>query len=458
MREAKETKGRLAQSVTNRFLWLGGLFAIVLVCLFFCVAWPRICEKPTIRLNGEAKMTVAAGSIFRDEGATARLFREKIDDRVYVTGEVDTSAPGTYELTYSVDGRFKTYSVTRVVVVEDQTAPQLVLNGDSAVKVDEIDAYEDPGATAEDNYDGDLTEQISVKKKKTGDYTWEVTYMVADQAGNESTAVREVILRDQTAPEVTLKGKDSVTIKEREKFKDPGAKARDDRDGDLTDSVSVEGYVDIYRPGTYSVTYTATDAEGNQGQAVRTVTVERVHNNPKNAIYLTFDDGPSSDVTEEILDILAENGIQATFFICDYDKSTLPLIKRMIDEGHTVGIHGYSHDYAEIYDSTEDFMNNIYTLRDKLKEDTGYEAFCIRFPGGSGNSVSAEYTDGIMTDLVQMVTDDNLMYVDWNVSSGDAEGQHVPSEEILENVTSELQKDQTNIVLMHDTSAKKVDG
>ena len=338
----------------------------------------------------------------------------------------------------------------------DHTGPVITLNGDAKVVVPtSIDEYQEPGATAVDACDGDVSSDIKTKMEQVNDYTWKVTYTVKDSHDNESTAEREVCLQDTQAPQITLNGDSDITIKEQEKFEDPGVTAVDDRDGDLTANVTKDGYVDIYRSGTYTITYTVTDSSGNTAQATRNVTVEKVEVNTGDAIYLTFDDGPSSDVTVRILDTLKANGIKATFFICDYDEDKLPIIKRMIDEGHTIGIHGYSHDYSQIYTSVDAFMENINKLKNKLKEDTGYDAFVIRFPGGSSNTVSEKYCQGVMTQLAQRVTDDGLMYMDWNVSSGDAEGNNRPVNLIIGNVTGGFKHGRNNVVLMHDTSAKQ---
>ncbi|MCD7864421.1 MAG: DUF5011 domain-containing protein, partial [Clostridiales bacterium] len=335
MKWLSEIWNRLDQRVRNRFLSLAGVCVLVIFCLFVTIAWPQISGKPELTLTGEAEITISAREAYCDEGASAMLIRKDVSDRIYETDNLDISAPGTYEISYHVDGRWQTYTVTRTVTVVDTTAPEIILNGDSPVTVDQIEAYEEPGAEVTDNCDGDLSGALSIHMDQINDYTYQVTYEVSDRAGNAVSCSREVIIRDQVAPEISLVGDESVTIQEREKFDDPGAAATDDRDGDITDSISRERYVDIYRPGTYTVTYTATDGGGNQAQVSRTVCVERVNHNPENAIYLTFDDGPSPDVTAQILDILAANHIKATFFICNYDEETLPLIQRMIAEGHT---------------------------------------------------------------------------------------------------------------------------
>lgn len=455
MKNKKRYREDLCRMRRSIVISLIGVGVMIFFCVFAVQIWPRISGKPQITINGLSDMTIAAGADFMDEGAHADILGENVDDRIYVTGEVDTSVPGTYEISYNVDGRWQTYSAVRTVTVKDETAPEITLNGEENVTVDRIEDYQEPGASACDNCDGDLTDGLTEEMEQVNAYTYQVTYRAEDAAGNVGTAVRQVVIRDTVPPEISLSGEASVSIKEREKFEDPGATAQDDRDGDLTSQIERSGYIDIYRPGTYTVVYTVSDAGGNQAQVQRQVTVEQVYSNPANSVYLTFDDGPSADVTPQILDTLAKNNVKATFFICDYDDSKIPLLKRMIAEGHTIGIHGYSHDYKTIYASPDAFMDNVYKLRDKLKEDTGYEAFCMRFPGGSSNTVSAKYCPGIMTNLVQKLTDDGMMYVDWNVSSGDASGKRLTPAQIAANVRGGLKHGRGNIVLMHDTSAKK---
>ena len=175
---------------------------------------------------------------------------------------------------------------------------------------------------------------------------------------------------------------------------------------------------------------------------------------PEKWVCLTFDDGPSDRVTPRVLDTLKAYNVHATFFIVNYGESGKALIRRMIDEGHTVAIHGYSHDYAAIYKSDEAFMQNIYRLRDRLRSDFGYEAAIIRFPGGSSNTVSRQYSVGIMSRLAQRVQAEGFTYFDWNVSSGDAAGTPASSDQIYNNVTSALRHGRSNVVLMHDAGAK----
>ena len=102
------------------------------------------------------------------------------------------------------------------------------------------------------------------------------------------------------------------------------------------------------------------------------------------------------------MDVLKEKNVKATFFILNYNEAGEKLVKREIPEGHTVGIHGYSHQYSEIYKSVDIYMENITKLQNKLLASTGYNTTITRFPGGSSNTVS-RYNPGIMTLLCSEV-------------------------------------------------------
>lgn len=173
-------------------------------------------------------------------------------------------------------------------------------------------------------------------------------------------------------------------------------------------------------------------------------------------IFLTFDDGPSLSITPQILDILKSNNITATFFIVDYEYGSEKedLVKRAFNEGHTIALHGTSHQYSEIYSSLDALISNFETLQEKVFTSTGYRSYIIRFPGGSSNTVSKKYSEGIMTKAVEYFSTTDFVYFDWNVDSQDAGGAY-SKEEVFENVTSMIKPNRNNVVLMHDSNNKK---
>lgn len=265
---------------------------------------------------------------------------------------------------------------------------------------------------------------------------------------------------DTVVPEIHLEGDSQIVLKPKTKYVEPGYTAIDDQDGDITSKVEITG--NKIEDGTYELYYNVKDSSGNKAETVvRKVLVEAVKEeentenhekrNKSGVIYLTFDDGPSLDITPKVLDILKEENVKATFFILNYGESKEDLVKRIVSEGHTLGIHGYSHDYKTIYASDEAYMNNIKKLQNKIQETTGIITKYTRFPGGSSNTVSRKYSQGIMTRLTQRLIDEGYKYYDWNVSVEDA-GSSKTQEEVYNRYVKELNNSRANIVLMHDFS------
>lgn len=174
----------------------------------------------------------------------------------------------------------------------------------------------------------------------------------------------------------------------------------------------------------------------------------------KGIIYLTFDDGPSSDITPQILDILEEKNIKATFFLVHYSEKNQELVKREARMGHTIGLHGYTHTYSEVYQSADACMENFRKIQEQVFQTTGKKSNIIRFPGGSSNTISRKYCEGVMTELSQRVIEEGFRYFDWNVDSDDA-GRAKTSEDVYHNVTSGIKENRNNIVLMHDFSGNE---
>ncbi|MGN0412138.1 MAG: polysaccharide deacetylase family protein [Lachnospiraceae bacterium] len=168
-------------------------------------------------------------------------------------------------------------------------------------------------------------------------------------------------------------------------------------------------------------------------------------------VYLTFDDGPSEE-TDRILDILDEYQVKATFFVTGKpDDKYGDVYRRIVADGHTLGMHSFSHNYSRIYASEEAFREDVEQLRDYLYQETGVESFFYRFPGGSSNTVSRTSIQQLITYLNKQ----NIVYFDWNVSAGDATSEYVSSERITSRVISQVGEYKEAVVLMHDSSDKK---
>lgn len=191
------------------------------------------------------------------------------------------------------------------------------------------------------------------------------------------------------------------------------------------------------------------DVEENQSKELQigNNTLEETYDGYRK-IYLTFDDGPSK-YTDTILDILKEYHVKATFFVLGKTgEENERLYKRIVDEGHTIGLHSYSHQYEEIYASLDGYQQDLLKLEEYIFQITGYHSKIVRFPGGSSNTVS----DVPMQVFIDFLEKNDYTYFDWNVASGDAALKELSQEEIVKNVTENLNTMQQAVVLLHDAA------
>lgn len=167
-------------------------------------------------------------------------------------------------------------------------------------------------------------------------------------------------------------------------------------------------------------------------------------------VYLTFDDGPSSN-TDKILDVLKEYEVKATFFVVGKtDEQSIKAYQRIVEEGHTLAMHSYSHVYSEIYESKESFIADMEKLQEHLYQITGIWPRFYRFPGGSSNTVSQ--TD--MQELASYLKENGITYFDWNIASGDAVSRELAANTIVENCLSNIDRFNECMILMHDAAGK----
>ena len=169
----------------------------------------------------------------------------------------------------------------------------------------------------------------------------------------------------------------------------------------------------------------------------------------ENTVYLTFDDGPSI-LTENILMYLRQEGVKATFFVVPEDTEFCKnLLKRIANEGHTIGIHSASHDYEKIYSTPEAFLDDFYTAYSIVYEATGIKADIYRFAGGSINDYNEETRDAIIAEMNRR----GFQYFDWNVDSNDWQGYNWT--QLYNSVLEDACELSTPVILFHDTGARE---
>lgn len=226
---------------------------------------------PVITLNGESSMSMYIGDTYVEPGASAT---DNVDGNVTVevSGQVNTSVGGDYTVTYvAKDKAGNTSSLTRTITIVDNKPPVLTLNGAAPMQLPIYDSYVEPGVKAVDETDGELevTTTGTVNSAVLGQY--EIVYSATDNAGNQATISRKVVVFDGVAPVITLNGDSEMSILDSEQYIEAGAKAVDNVDGDV--EVNIKGLVDLTKPSQYIITYSATDSSGNESSINREVTV-----------------------------------------------------------------------------------------------------------------------------------------------------------------------------------------
>ena len=183
--------------------------------------------------------------------------------------------------------------------------------------------------------------------------------------------------------------------------------------------------------------------------------IQSVYKSDKKRAFLTFDDGPSS-VTPTILDVLKQENIKATFFVLGSEVEQRPdTVKKMYEDGHFIANHGYSHSYSQIYSSKEAVLDEYNRCNDAVKNAIGvpeYNSHLFRFPGGL---TGGKYAD-IKNQANELLMQNDIMHVDWNALTGDAETNDLSIEFELMRLQQTSADKNSIVILMHDAPAKKV--
>ncbi len=183
--------------------------------------------------------------------------------------------------------------------------------------------------------------------------------------------------------------------------------------------------------------------------------IKHIYSSDTKRAFLTFDDGPSSN-TNQILDILNERGIKATFFVLGSNVEKNPeMVKRMYDEGHFIANHGYSHVYETIYQSPQAVLDEYNRCNQVVRDAIGeqeYNSHLFRFPGGL---VGGKYAD-IKNQANDLLLQNDIVHVDWNALNGDSETTSPTIEYEVQRIQETVGDKQSVVILMHDAQAKTV--
>lgn len=408
-----------------------GLIAFLFICIIFllCYAFKNpillYSSNPEVEINHE----------YDPKDNIQQVFFHSNSD-VKISGDINTNKIGKYEITYQL----KNYKKTCKVSVKDTKAPDLKLKAYKAGMKEDVK----PESFVESVKD-DSKVSLSFKKKPTKDKKQTITIIAKDEHGNK--AMKETTLTLVKDIEKPIIHTDTISVY-------VGSKPNYKSYIEVTDNMDSKPKIKIdsskvktKKTGTYKLLVTATDRSGNKAKAKINVTVEE----PSKVVYMTFGDGPSEN-TDKILKILKKYDAKATFFVTGNNQKYNSSIKKAADQGNTIALHTYTHDYANVYSSTTAYFEDLQKVSDMVKQITGKAPKYIRFPGGSSNTISAQYSQGIMSALDNMVHEKGYEYFDWNCSSGDAASNTVPAQDIVRNATS-CDYEQI-MILFHDSSPK----
>lgn len=429
------------------------LFMILLIIFF--ISFFIFCEKKLyFNIKGNNYVEINIGEEYEEIGYEAKIcnkylkfFCKNLNDFVSISKR---NKNDKLFINYLIEYNNIKNVLTREIVFKDLESPKINLEGND-VNLCPNQKYIETGYKAYDNVDGDITNKVEVKTLYNKIY-----YSAIDSSGNKKTIFRKVNYIDNESPSITLNGSETLYVFKNKKYNEYGVNISDNCDNDLNMNLKIDSNVNTSKVGKYKVTYTVNDNSGNISSISRNVIVyDDISDVKKNGqiIYLTFDDGPAS-YTIDILDTLKKYNIKATFFVTNQFSSYQYLIKREYEEGHTVAVHTYSHDYKTIYSSIDNYILDFDNMNQIIYEQTGEYSKIFRFPGGTSNTIS-KFNKGIMTNLVNLMKDSGYLNFDWNVDSMDTSTKD--PKEIANNVIKELDKNEYSIVLMHDIKKANIE-
>lgn len=357
---------------------------------------------------------------------------------------IDTNKLKTFKLIYKVKYKNEEKTIKKIIDILDIEGPSINVK-EKTVNVCPDSKKYNIEYQAIDNYDGNVTEKV--KKEIIDNY---LVLSVTDSNKNKTVKKIKISYKDQDKPIITLNGNNTISLLVGESYKEQGASAIDNCDGDISSNINIDNNIDINKPGDYQVSYQVLDKAGNTEKVIRNIKVipKNNVNSSSKVIYLTFDDGPGA-YTNQLLDVLKKYNVKATFFVTNQYSNYINLIKREHEEGHTVAIHSYTHRYYYIYSNLNNYFTDLDNMNEVIKKYTGSYSKLVRLPGGSSNTVSRQYSKGIMTSIINELERRGYSYFDWNCVSGDAGGTTSTSV-VVSNVTNCMRTNKALIVLQHD--------
>lgn len=426
-------------------------YKLLLIILVLVITLIILSIKPTNQIVlYNYHPVIEISNKFDPQANIQKVIGGSISDVNVDTSKIDFSKVGKYPITYI----YNNIKTTITIELQDTLKPNVEVQEvtvDLGMKITARDVVKDI-------YDNSRT---TVKFKKdyqfdhVGDYEVEVSICRANSNCVTKKTVVHVLPKDTTPPEI-LGIRNLSVLKDSDIDLLSSVSVKDNQDDNPTLTIDSSN-LDISKVGDYQIVYFAKDRSGNMTKetcivsVVENKTIGSFEPSDEKVVYLTFDDGPSMN-TQKVLDILAVYDAKATFFVSGTNENYYDLIKKAHDQGHTIGLHTYIHEYDQIYNSSSAYFSDLKKIEDLVYSQIGSVPKYIRFPGGSSNQVSKKYCHKIMSKLTKEVVNRGYQYYDWNEDSEDGSGQ-LSVKQLIKNATASTEK---NIMLLfHDANGKE---
>ncbi len=355
------------------------LFSLVILTGIGIYIYIKYSESPVLVLNGKEKVEINYNESYKDEGAKARLNKKDISKKIRVEGTVDTKKIGTYTLTYTAKNHKKAVKKTRIIKVVDTKKPEIKLNGANELTVYLNDTYKEPGVTAIDEYDKDLTKNVKidgkVDTKNVGTYT--LTYKVSDSSGNEASITRKVNVKKKAVSQTNQ----MVPVLMYHYFYD-AKKGETGKNSNYMEIHDFENQVKYLKESNfYFPTYQELLDFVNKKISL-----------PDKSVIITIDDGQSSFFSEAV-SIINKYNVKVTSFIIgkNGDKFKKYLSNNITYQSHTYNMHrgGCSGGHGGIFQCIN-YNDGLSDLKKSIEQLGSSDA--LAYPYGDINANTKKIT------------------------------------------------------------------
>lgn len=332
---------------------------IVLIIILISFIYTTV---PRLELNGKQNMTLSYRDKYQEPGVIVKNANTNYLSKVKIENNINNDNIGNYYVDYSLKIGTSNLHVRRNVKIIDDIAPVIKLKGNQIIELSLNEEYQEPGFTAIDEYDGDITEKVEtegeINTKKYGEYI--LKYSVKDSSNNPTEVNRIIKVIDEMPPVIICESEYSSFKINSENI--IGCNANDNFDGNITDKIKVSGEYDTNKKGIYNVEYIVEDDSGNKTKTNHKIVIfEELENN--DAYIITTD-------TKNTLEVLDENDIKSTVINQSHDNNEY--LEKLKEKGSEIGININGKIYRninELEEYCEDNNIDYYEINKNIKEE-----------------------------------------------------------------------------------------